>query len=503
MNIFQRAGRWLQGRDASPDNCWMPDMYGAWPTGSIPGNLTNYNSGMGTPRDQNAHTFYNYSRTISRWELENAYRTSWIAKRIVNLPANDMCREWRSYHIEDDDGTQVDALNEADKQLQIRKRCNQALKWSRLYGGALMFLGLDGEDAEEPLNVETIREGSLQWLMVLDRWHIGYEWSGNTIFDIANLQYGLPKYYTIAGTSQRWHNTRVIRFDGEELPLYMWLLNLRWADSVLQHVLATVQALEAAQRACLLSMQQGSLDIVSLPGMKELLAMNQNGMEQIQQRIRVFSDLKSVYRVAVKDSDEKFDRVAAALSGYDQLFLRYQDEVCGAAEIPHTVLYGESPKGLSATGEFDTRNYYDTIATKQESDLRPQLDYLDEVFVRSTLGVMPDKYTFDFNSLWQIDEDAQSQIELRKAQRDHIYMTDGALQPEMVSKQLLDDGTYSTLTEEDVELIESFNEPVESPDVPEPAEPGQQTPPGAQPIDKRNGTPVAISVSTRSTPVAP
>jgi hypothetical protein len=194
--------------------------------------------------------------------------------------------------------------------------------------------------------------------------------------------------------------------------------------------------------------------------------------------------------------------------------MRFQDEICGAAEIPHTVLYGQSPAGLRSTGQFDTRQYYDSISTKQENDLRPQLDYLDQVLVRSAIGSMPDNFSFDFNSLWQIDEDAESQVELRNAQRDHIYMTDGALEPEMITRQLFKDQVYSTLTDDDVELIESFNEPMDAGTSPAagPSAGGpeaEMSPPGVLPeqaFAKRNDKPksqVPISVTTGSAPIAP
>jgi phage-related protein (TIGR01555 family) len=440
-----------------------------------PGRSTvNQYSAMNTSRDQSAHVFYGYARTVSRWELENAYRSSWIAKRIVNLPPNDMTREWRKFSIEEDDGDQVKQLETTERALQVKKRCNQALRWARLYGGSLMFLGIDNDDTEKPLVFDTVRKDSLKWISVLDRWHVSYQWQGNYIYDVANPQFATPEFYTMLGSGQRWHYSRVIRFDGEELPLDLWLANARWADSALNHVLSTVIGLEAAQRACLLAMQQGSLDMVSLPGMRAMLAMDASGAEQIYNRVRFFSDLKSVYRVAVKDADEKFERIAASLGGYDTLFAKYQDEVCGAAEIPHTVLYGQSPSGFHSTGNFDTRQYYDSISTKQESDLRPQLDYFDQVLVRSSLGTMPDGYSFDFNSLWQIDEEAQATLDLQRAQRDHIYVTDGVLQPEMVTRQLFRDGAYSTLTKEDVDLIESFNQPIE---------PGEATAPEGEPLD--------------------
>jgi uncharacterized protein len=277
----------------------------------------------------------------------------------------------------------------------------------------------------------------------------------------------------------QWHNSRVIRFDGEELPLQVWTMNNRWGDSVLQHVLNVVMNLEASQHASLLAMQQGSLDILSLPNMRQMLAMSGNGMAQIRNRVQFFSDLKSIYRTAVKDADEKFDRIAASLGGYDQLFARFQDEVCGAAAIPHTVLYGQSPAGLQSTGAYDTRQYYDHISSLQENMLRPQLDYLDQIFVRSALGFWPADYSYDFHPLWQIDRSVESEILLRNAQRDQIYVNAGVLEPEMVSRQLLNDGTYSTLTGDDVNFIESFNLPPVPP--PRPAVPAQmpQIPEGA------------------------
>jgi phage-related protein (TIGR01555 family) len=480
------------------------------------GGPMNTYTGMGTPRDQNAQGFYGFPRIFSKWELENAYRSSWVAKRIVNLPPNDMTREWRTYFIDDDpEGADVDQIEEAEKDLQVKKRCNTALKWARLYGGSLMFMGIKNQDPAEPLDPTSVGKDDLEWLLVLDRWHVNanqwqLEQKDAFIYDVANPLFGTPQYYYILGSSQQWHASRVIRFDGEELPMDVWQANARWNDSTLNHVLQSVLGLESAQRACLLAMQQGSLDVVSLPGMRQMIGMNANGMEQIYNRVRVFSDLKSVYRVAVKDADEKIDRIAAALGGYDTLFEKYQDEMCGAAEIPHTVLYGQSPAGLSSTGDFDTRQYYDSISTKQENDLRPQLDYLDQVLIRSALGNYPDNYSYDFKSLWQIDEDAQSQIELRKAQRDHIYMTDGALEPEMVTKQLFEDQTYSTLTQDDVDLIESFNEPMDAGTSatagPSAGGTEEVALPGVLPskaLPQRGKQTIPVSVKTGTAPVAP
>lgn len=491
--FFDRV-RYLFGRDSAtkkaddgsgclPPVPGYPSGWGDCCTPSNLGGLTNYYTGMGTPRDQVPQSFYNYPRSFGKWELENAYRSSWIANRIVALPPQDMTREWRKFTIGgDDDGAMVRAVEDAEKALQVKKRCNLALKWARLYGGSLIFLGIRDQNPADKLEIESIRQGDLEWLLVLDRWSVQVE-TRDYVYDISDPNFGMPEFYQIQGNGQIWHNSRVIRFDGEELPLSVWQQNQRWSDSVLTHVLQVLIGLESAQRACLLAMQQGSLDVISLPNMRQYIGMAANGMAQIHNRVRVFSDLKSIYRAAVKDSDERFERVAPSLAGYAPLFDKWQDEVCGASQIPHTVLYGQSPAGLRATGDYDTRQYYDRISGLQENDLRPQLDYLDQVLIRSALDDMPADYSFDFKPLWQIDENSSSQIQYRNAQRDDIYVKNGVLEPEMVARQLLNDGTYSTLTGDDVNLIASYNEPFsqaepQSPSTPEavPDQPEMTTP---------------------------
>ena len=71
------------------------------------------------------------------------------------------------------------------------------------------------------------------------------------------------------------------------------------------------------------------------------------------------------------------------IAGLPEMVRTFLQVAAGAADIPVTRLLGQSPTGLSATGESDTRNYYDMIAARQELDLRPQLERLDRLILRS------------------------------------------------------------------------------------------------------------------------
>jgi hypothetical protein len=39
---------------------------------------------------------------------------------------------------------------------------NDVLKWSRLYGGAILVMLIDGQDMSTPLNIDRIKEGNLK-----------------------------------------------------------------------------------------------------------------------------------------------------------------------------------------------------------------------------------------------------------------------------------------------------------------------------------------------------
>jgi hypothetical protein len=117
----------------------------------------------------------------------------------------------------------------------------------------------------------------------------------------------------------------------------------------------------------------------------------------------------------------------------------------GAADSPVTRLLGQSPAGLSATGDSDTRNTYDMIAARQAIDLRPQLERLDRILLRSA-GVDPANVSFDFRPLWQMDAASAAAIALQKAQATQIYaglnLWPNDVTARLVESQLIEDGVF-------------------------------------------------------------
>ncbi|WP_050783435.1 anti-CBASS protein Acb1 family protein [Methylobacterium nodulans] len=66
-----------------------------------------------------------------------------------------------------------------------------------------------------------------------------------------------------------------------------------------------------------------------------------------------------------------------------------------------TRLLGQSPQGMNATGDSDTRNYYDRCAAEQKVVLTPAIARLDELLIRHALGDRPAEVWYDWRPLYQ------------------------------------------------------------------------------------------------------
>jgi uncharacterized protein len=172
--------------------------------------------------------------------------------------------------------------------------------------------------------------------------------------------------------------------------------------------------------------------------------------------------MKSFNRMLLLDATETYDKKSNNFSGLNLIVQQFMVDVCGAADIPMTRLFGQSAGGLNATGAGDIRNYYDMLKAKQEAELRPQLEYLDQIIYRHATGKPPpDSYEWDFKSLWQTSGKEQAEIEKIRADRDKIYMDSAVVSEGVVAAELLQTGTYKSMTDKDVANVAELGSKIE------------------------------------------
>ncbi|HEO65766.1 MAG TPA: DUF1073 domain-containing protein, partial [Spirochaetes bacterium] len=128
--------------------------------------LANVVSGLGTANAKRSYNQFSYDMLNSYYELDAAYQTNWIARQIVDVPAGDMTREWRTIKSE-----ASEEIQQEEQRLNLQTSCADALSWARLFGGSGILM-LTNQDLGKPLEVSKIKKGDLERLLVLDRWEM-------------------------------------------------------------------------------------------------------------------------------------------------------------------------------------------------------------------------------------------------------------------------------------------------------------------------------------------
>lgn len=410
--------------------------------------LANLITGLGTAKDKGIASRYAFN-FLNPEQLTAAYRSSWLPRKVIDIPAADMTRAWRSWQAEED---QIELIEATEKRLKLQSKVKLAKQWARLYGGAGIYIGTGDSILSDELTPERIRRDGIQYLHVMSRFELTAQ---DLILDPLSPYFGEPTFYSLASGNKAGvtiHPSRVVRFVGRPIPRFAAGMD-RWGDSELQ-VLddALKQAgVSLAQVATLFN--EAKSDIISVPGLSQILATAE-GTSRLTNRFAQAALMKSAHNVLLleggaPESAEKWETRQIDFGAFPAILQLYLKVAAGAADIPVTRLLNDSPSGMQSTGDSDTTNYYDRLSAEQNTDLTPEMERLDEMLIRSSLGSRPPEVHYRWNPLWQMSEAQKADIWLKKAQATQIYITTNAIPDEVITvavrNQLQEDGTYPGL----------------------------------------------------------
>lgn len=405
-------------------------------------------------------TTYQMQRLTRNYNLLNSlYREHWIMRRIVDIIPGDMLKNWITITTEVD----PKALKRIDlvlRRTQLIQKLKTGMQWGRLYGGAVgvMLIKGQGYDLAEPVDLDRIMPGDFCGIMVLDRWN-GVSPSGELIGDISDPEYGLPKYYlvtdTVSGVTTKIHNSRVLRFIGDDLPYWESQAEEQWGASVIESVFDELKKRDNVSWNIAQLTFMASLRVLKMNDLGQTLsATDEQTQAELYKTIQAQNWLMSNSGVQVLDKEDGFETHQYTFGGISEVYQQFMMDISGAAQIPATKLFGRAPAGMNATGESDLQNYYDMIGQEQESKLRPILNKLLPILCMSVFGAIPDDLDFDFDPVSEPSDKERS--ELAKTGTENVVT---ALNAGLVSKrtalqelkqQSERTGVWTNITDEDI-----------------------------------------------------
>lgn len=418
--------------------------------------LANVITGMGMLNGKRGGDVYSY-QPLDDGALMDLYRSSWMARKAVDIIAEDMTKAWRTWQLKP---KQITDVWRAEVDLQLRFKVRDALRWGRMFGGGALIVS-DGNNSESELVTGNLARGGLKYVIAVPRTVL--DAGANAIsWDPSKPFFGQPEFYNLrlrntarGQASVRIHHTRVFRFFGSPYPEPMLAAD-PWSDSILQSVWETIRDADLAMQSAAGLVEEAKTDIVTMENLESHLATTESNARLLE-RMRLFKLGKSSFNIALMGGRETFDSKQIQFSNLDKVLYTFLQVVSGATDIPATRFLAQSPAGLNSTGESDLRNYAALIAAKQE-DLEGSMRRLDELLLRHALGTVPKTWSYSWNSIWTMSPKEAAETNKLHAEADQAYANSGLIPTAALEKaiiaRMIESDMYPGLDEAMQELSE-------------------------------------------------
>ena len=425
-------------------------------------------------------------------ELEALWKNSGVSKRIVGGIVGHAVR--KNWHVEFE-GMDLDSIRDEEERLDVVARVGLAATWARLYGGGAVLPVIDEVAVVEgssrlatPLLLDNIKR--IRALPVLAGMEASIAvWND----DILSPGFTEPLMYSlapvggmgVASVNGLAHCSRVVQFIGAELPANLKRGSPLGGASVLQSCWDQVRNLASVEAGGATLAGAFSVPVVKTGNLAA--RTTGDGEAEFLARMQLIARGMSLLNLILLTGSEEYTRQSVSLAGWDTLDAQARSALAAATGLPHTVLFGDAPGGLSTDDASGNRLLKEAVAAYQDQSLRAQLRRIYTlIFAQKegpTQGVIPPRWRLVFDPLDELTEAEVATVRKSVADMDAVYVSLGVYGPEDVAASRFGTAGWS------MEM-----QPVEAAPAFDPA-----APPDANAIE---GDPAATGVGTDAAPLA-
>lgn len=432
----------------------------------------------GTKQDNSEAYKFEREPVIPDMQLTGLYEGNGLFSKIIDTPAEEALKHGFDLNLKSDELNAFveDALDD----LEWEEKAATAIKWARLYGGALIVMLIDdGRGLEEPVDWEHIR--SIDELRVYERSIVQpdyaslyqQDYGGNGVGNRVS-KFGQPEYYYVSSIygSFKVHESRCLVFRNGVLPEQTSNATyLFWGMPEYVRIRRALRETVTAHTDSVKLLERSVQAIYSMKGLASLLTTD-DGENQVLKRLQLVDTSRGLLNsIAIDSEGEQYDFKTFQFSGVKDVIDATCNMLSALTNIPQTILFGRSPAGMNATGDSDFESYYNFVEKIQRLMLKRNLRTLLDVVFRAGIASgdvteEPD-YKLEFNPLWSLSDTEQATVDqtkaqtaLVKAQTAQAYVDMQALDPTEVRRRLASDEEFDVediISEDDEDdLVQSL-----------------------------------------------
>lgn len=401
-------------------------------------------------------------------ESDPTINTTWMPpfeftfQELVNLYQNPLCYRIVMLHAEDGtrNGFELTSKDDMDLARDIEQQMQEEYNWLAIgtkaivqrhqFGGSAIYVDIeDGRDAEEPLNENGVRE--ILSFQPVESFY-AQPFTSNPSRGVRNP--GQPLHYKItlqsmnAGDSFTCHESRIIRFPSFEsddvISQNERIRRRTWPISTVQRIYDMVKRYGIGMQSesqLLQGFVEDVFKVSNLNVIKDLEGARKYVQEQRLQR----NSLKAT----IMGKDDDLQKLSTPTTGLKEITADQRRDAGMVSGIPVPILFSEESGKLGGSTLNESRKvWHDSIRPKQRNQYTPM--YLKMMWFKSLeTGWDLEKITgLAWNPLDSMTPAEQSELELKHAETDKIYVQEMGMSEADVLEARFGSGQWSAATPE-------------------------------------------------------
>jgi phage-related protein (TIGR01555 family) len=342
--------------------------------------------------------------------LSTAYDKDGLFASVIDKPAEDAMAAGFQWHKD-----ASDEIKEEFKRLEMDDVFTDALRFSRLHGGALLVPVFVGQTNFETA-IGRSRMKVVDYVDVISIDRVTVDKHGDD---------GMPLVYNVEslvqtkdgqGGSYKLHASRCIQVAGRRRPWRQVDTEMIWpGNSEGARVMASAMRLSRAFKWAEKALERKQQGVFKMKGLAAALQLKQQAV--VTQRLNLVDTVRSILNTIAIDGDDEYEVLDSNLSSISDVLDSLMQELASVTGIPITVLFGRRTTSLNATGDGDTDTYYRLLNKIRTTLLRNPLQRVID-FMSAYLDVTtPDnKPLVEIAKLDTLSEFEEADVELKKAQ---------------------------------------------------------------------------------------
>ncbi|KAB8139276.1 DUF1073 domain-containing protein [Gracilibacillus oryzae] len=397
-------------------------------------------------------------RRLALTDLKELYAGNRLVQNIVDIPAEDMTRNWFTLKLDDDDLRQ--ALEDKIRDLNAKQAFKSMLAYERLYGDGFVSIGTKETrnwDLKDELNPNRIK--SIDYLHPFSRLKVS---NFITNEDVFSTRYGDVEYFDI----MRRNNSGIVDHNGQifgQTKVHHSRLfhhvTRRLEDeyegqSIMEPLFDTYTIFDSTKWSVGQILYDLTFKKLKSPGVDQWSR---------EEKLAAQMELDFAFRteaLALLGVEEDLTKESTNVSGVKDLIDFVWEVLSGELRMPKSIIKGQEA-GTITGAQYDVINYYNRIEAQQENELKPHLERLIRLLMQSEEFGRLDPASIDweltFNPLWSVDKKTDAEINKIEAETDAIYIDRGVASPDEVRQHRIGDHGMSDLDLTNDEMDDGIN----------------------------------------------